>query len=294
MGSRSFRCLMVVAMLLLGCWLPTSRAVNAQTEIDFSKPDAFPTVATGLLPAVTDDRNVAVGRIDLTAGEVHPDSVPGLPGFVIIILGTVVVSAEGIGPVAVLQVGDAFWLDEGTIFQFAPLLDYPETATGPIDKDASIWRVAIGPDVRGDSVSPTDPYTFILSSLGGDTVPDGGVRAYSVRAALLPDGADLSLGMDGETLAYIFAVSGTVSLDNDPSKTISDGEYRSPFFNDLTVSGGDAYVLYLVEGPIVPPNPNVTTFTNSATPGANDGDCPSAGATSVPVPVPGLKATCPA
>jgi hypothetical protein len=218
-----------------------AQPVSAQKVTDLSLPDAFPTSASGLMAATKDDRNVAIARLDLPTGQVVPDPVSGLPGFIIAIRGTVIVSTDD-QAVAVLQVGDAIWLTDGVSYM-----------TRPLDRDAAIWRVAISPDVRGQDISEVDSYTLSLGDLTDNAIPDGAQRAYSVRAGLIPDGSSLSLGSDDETVIYAFSLSGTFTL-TDNNKNVEDEAVVSPFFGmqpGVVVTGSDAYVGYVVQGPIL-------------------------------------------
>lgn len=243
MGALGYRIgWLLVAVALSGSVAGLSPSVEAR-QIDPAATTAFTTSATGLLPATSDDRNVAIGRLEVESGASLSDPVPTLPGFVIVIDGTVLISADETDPVAILNTGDVLWLSDGVTYAFAAL-----------DGPAAFWRVAISPDVSGRDISRSDQYTLTLGDLTGNDIPAGAVRQYTVHTGLLPAGTSAAMGGDGDKVMYAFTLDGTVIL-TDEDTAIDPGSYVSPFFETVTAEAsadGAALAGFIAQGPIIP------------------------------------------
>jgi len=231
--SAHLRALLVVCAVTAFAMLPAGRGVRASNQVDLDAPYALTTSATGLVPATTKDWNIAIARLDLTAGKPVDDPVSGLPGFLIVIEGNVVIDSGASNPVAVLGEGDSLWLPTDVDHQFRTL-----------NYDAAVWRVAISPEVTGQDIGKTDPYTIGVSRFD---VPKNEVTPYVVRTGLLAGGATASLAGDDENVAYAFSLSGTVEVEND---TIDSGQFVSPLLSNphTTANEGAALIGYIAWG----------------------------------------------
>ncbi|HQY30713.1 MAG TPA: hypothetical protein PK691_05480 [Thermomicrobiales bacterium] len=214
-------------------------ATDARQKPDLETPVAFSTSATGLLPATGEDMAIGVASFTTEEGVVGDDPVAGLPGFIIVTDGRLVLLQGEGNAIANLEAGDAFWLSADETYQTVSKFG------------ARFWRIGVGVGINASDWGGSDPYTFTTS--GSGNADSDAVPPIFVRMGVIPTGASVSLGGSEENVIYVFALEGEISLDGKPLAT---GTFLSPFFNQpqAAATASAAYIGYLAIGQAINPS----------------------------------------